>query len=287
MDWNKTKTYLIVALIFTNIVLGYFYFIRIDSKVEAEEEDNLKLENVVSLLETDNILVKADVSVELPTVVGIKVEFEEYDLSEIAEKIFPTSSRVQRFNDNHYYDNKFELKVINEKFLEFDLKDHSSLNIDNSTGDEARYYADKFIEYIGFKTDETVFSSIIKENQYYKIEYIQKSNDSLIMDAKMTVRVNNRQVIGFSRIWINTLEELVSGNKFIDVGNALYSFKEKIYLDNPDRQDKIVVEDIFVGYRLINSTSRVEISNISSGTVDPYWIIKTNHGEYMIEALKK
>lgn len=298
MDWSRTKSFLIISLIFTNLVLGYFYYVDQTKTTQAGGEQ-FGLENIEALLNKKNILLKTDANISVPNVVGIDVAFETYDMSNLASKFFDTynlsglasnilgtSSQYQKFSDEHYYDENFDLKVLNEKFLEFELKDYDSLKVDDSIGEEAKYYSDRFVQYVGFMTDETKYGNIIKEDNYYKVEYVQVANDKQIMDSKMVVKVSNKQVIGFSRIWLNTKNENIAENKFKDVGNALYTFMEKVYIDYPGRVDKIMIEDISVGYRLINSNSRVEISNISSGTADPYWIIKTNKGTYMIEALK-
>jgi len=285
MDWSKTKTFLIIALIFTNVILGYFYF---SQKLDGGEtvSDMERLNQVVKLLEHNNISVKADTEIEVPNVIGMKVEFEQYDLDDLDLIFFQTDNLTGTSDIYHEYGDYYS-QIKQDTILEYRKKNMENLDWNRSTGDEAKVYADQFLIRTKYYTDETLYIDNDRHSQYYKFDYVQVINNRLMLDSKMSVKVNNNEVIGFERYWIKNYEDIVAEDRFIDLGNALYVLLEKIYLDFPDREDRIIVEEIGIGYEVSKNNPMVEYSGIVSGTADPYWIIETNVKTYHIEALKK
>jgi len=287
MDWSKTKIFLIVALLVTNIMLGYFYFVdqlSNNSGISDEEE----LQEVVSLLEQRNIKMAAPLENYSREYSEVEVQVESYDLVQLKDKFFSESGyKVVKNGDVGYSDGVSDLKVDERNYLIYELRDARQLEENTTTVEDAQTIAELYIKYLGFDLESIYLEAAKEENDYVLIEYTQLENGMFIKDSKMIIKINKNQVIHFSRRWREIINVTPKGNRMISVGKALFSVMEDIYRDKPSRKDKMVIERVYLEYTFPKGSSSVQMTDFSEGTIVPYWIIETDRGKYSVEALEK
>jgi len=202
MDWTKAKTILIVALLFTNLVLIAFYF----SQNNNFESDAREMQEVtVKLLESKNIYLKTDIPDEHPRMPKLTVQFDTMDENLIQEQI----DRQKVLSDKEQADN-----------------------------DKIKEITTKFIENCGMMSENVKLGKIERTNSGIKVTYKNYMNGVTIEDSYIIFTIVDGKITDFQRYWLDPLEVSEIKKEVIPAVAALIQFmsdnkaEEKIYVQD-------------------------------------------------------
>ncbi|MDM8534877.1 hypothetical protein QUF55_09285, partial [Clostridiaceae bacterium HSG29] len=269
MDWRKTKTILILALVFMNIFLIVVFL-----KNNDNNKDNLS-DELIKILEAKGILFEKK-DYEFPNdLKRIYVDYNEYNKESIARRFLGNSymkSNEVYLNKDYYFD------ITEDNTLTFN-KRGVSLGENKTTIDESIFIANEFIESVGFLEDSVKLVESKLINDYIVLNYRKVVDNRFIEKSYMTLEIFNDRIVNFERKWLNHNVVDTGKNNIISFENALYKFESKL-----KGKTDIVVKDIELGYVLEND---IFIQNIQSGEAFPYYKFYLDNGnEIYIEAIK-
>ncbi len=272
MDWSRTKTILIMALILTNSIL--FYSLYGDSlgnnSVEAAQVN--QLEEVMELLNSEQIELLTEipeVGVILP---DIRLTYESYEdrnilgillgenYSEIDDRFLSTSAEVKIYeNQDLVY------KTLNPMggFVETDL-------------DRATAFAIHFIEDHGLNNSSVaLWRSRMLETGEVLVEFRQVESGYFVENAYMNITVKGEEIIEFNRKWFGSIETQESYKTIESPSKALFRLLPAI--DSSSKvQRPVNIVSMDLGYRLISNILTIDFQE---GEPSPYWRFKTDQGE--------
>lgn len=114
MDWSRTKTILILALILTN---GLLVFVLYGDQLGADDIKDVKenqLREVVSLLESEEIYMTSEIPSEYLVLSDLKLTYEMYDDESLIMELL--GSRYSKVDDR-YLSKDAEVKIIGAQEL--------------------------------------------------------------------------------------------------------------------------------------------------------------------------
>lgn len=277
MDWSKAKTILIVALLFTNILLGYVLLFNQDI-ADATVEDDF-IENSIQLLNKKNI----DVNTLLPTtsedLFGLVVEYEIQDPLEINNNFFQGKGNIEVKGEGlqiiSYEDES--LTIVNDKLIIYENKPREKVYAINSE-EEAAGIARDFLNDRGISTSDMEISFAKKIGNQYDIEFTKLFDGNYIEATFTNLHLDNRGVVKMERNWLNMKElgttpiEISSAPKSI---LALLSMKE-VYGKT--------ISDISLCYYFDPEMQSYDIDPIETqqGTTIPAWRVQFEDGYKVI-----
>lgn len=279
MDWTKTKSILIIALIITNCILGvYIYNQKQMENVKWSNEKN-ELNEMIKVLEDRNIFINKSVVFEEEKAVNIEVAYQVFDINQEAYKFFGEDAVI---SDGFVTYKKEQLEILDTLLL---YKNNGYREVSLSiTEDEAQNMGHSYLEKHGFWTDDVYLSSINKDYKGYELMYKQQYNGKFIENSYMRLHVVNRGIQEFERKWFDILKVDREPVQIIPASKALFYLIGEIYEEDPARSSEVNIISVDLGYRLDTS---IFSSNIYSGEVSPYWrIITEDNKEYFIKALE-
>lgn len=284
MDWSKAKNILIIAFIITNIFLFYNVYKNMNENNFFYINDET-VEDVKKILEERNIFIETEVPKKVPSLPILKVKYETYDGDELAKKILGDYQKI----DDKYFDADRNERIEvshNNKFFIYERKLMTS-NINKISLEEAKKFADKFIEDYGFNDGSVKYSdTIVKDNGEYEVIYKQSYNGMFLEDLgdvkdeemltrlEIRVTVNNTGIIKFTKKWIVPDGTKSHAKRVIPSTKALLMAIEDI---NNVNDNKAIITDISLGYILdvpnFDTLINDEWYEMESTYASPYWRI--------------
>jgi regulatory protein YycI of two-component signal transduction system YycFG len=267
MDWSKTKTILIFALIITNIFLGVVYFRDTDDQPIAIDEQ-LQL-----LLDNKNVQIDDDVTTLPNAIDSIVVRYDIYKLDQIVQNFLGDDTRI---NAGVIQNDDYTLTIENRNELIVQAIDQPATTT-TIAREKAIETAERYLINHGFNSGQILLDSAEKQDNYYKITYRNEFEDKFLKDSYMILHVHDQGVIYFKRKWLTVEEKLDNPRPIIPIEKAIYRFANQVNSDTA-----VKVEDIQLGYALENTL----IENVYSGEALPFYVFILDSGEKIyIEAL--
>lgn len=280
MDWQKTKSILIAALIITNLILFYSIY---DSKtlfsrqVVNGQEEWVK---VIELIREKSVHYNGE-RVEGPDIMkGVKLEYQIYDPEDMAYRLlgdFEIDTGIYKGEAGGQVTLEGGNKLIYtkqgkpNKGSKVILKDEEAIRL-----------ADSFLDKAMLTSSDARLWDIARDNELVSIIYRQYDKELFLDDAFMTITLEGNEIIKFERKWFNASVELDYERKIIKPAKALYRAVDQMLLSGEEQP--VVVEKLELGYRLDSSTL---VTSVKSGEASPYWRLLTKNGNvYYIEAME-
>lgn len=279
MDWPKIKTILIGVLLVTNILLGVTFY---QSHMRFRSDQKEQLERVLELMAKKDVHLYG-VSLDFPTYLNsIDVAYEK-NREAIIEKLLGSDYEV---SGNQYMRGRATV-TLSEIALYYEKKPISTKVYDNTLPSEDVVDVSE-LEIIhdatkGFLSDLSLEEDYVFERTYIRNGYTvvtarQVYKDYVMEDALMIIVLDEDEVVGFRRIWLDINSDL-SGNKY-----DIISVDRALYVTLPDLSEGDVISDVSISYKLNDSSSVV--SNLISGEALPFYRIETQAGNtYYVRAI--
>lgn len=284
MEWSKTKNILIIALIVTNLIIGYFIWSKSMDKDIVDE--NSRVADLISILSTQHIDVS---SVRLPTIETMPVinaAFIGYDLDVLApimlkdpyEKLENSEGQVE------YIDGDYRLSLENQYTMRLIAIEDENLDtpIVYPTIDTAKQIAESFISGNLHLNDDYEFVRSELTGTGIELIYSQTFSNYFIEGSYMKIIINGDHVKSLERKWLSISYEEDESTSLIPFSVALFRLLGEVYNEESEI-DRKVIDSITIGYSLKGSIFNTDIL---SGEASPYYKFHTTSGEvYLIEAL--
>ena len=146
MDWSKAKTILIIALIITNIILGYSLYI--DQRIVDETLSADFVDKVVAQLENRNIKIDTDIPRKNPEINSLSVEYEKIDIEDLNNTFFDGKGTInikgKGLIEISYGDEL--ISVINDKLIRYDSngrQEKHDINSEEDAGNSCGFKQEK------------------------------------------------------------------------------------------------------------------------------------------------
>lgn len=202
MDWTKAKSILILALIFTNLVLLGTYLFQND---RFGSDEKMMQVATIKLLEEKNI-------------------FVETEIPERQKKRMPKLT-VQ-------YD------TLNEELIQEKLAGLKPLPPAERSEDNLIDMTDRFLEECGLMTENVTFDSIHENGSETSIRYKNYIDGIAIEESHIICDIQDGRITKLSRYWLNPVEVNDTDKEVIPAAAALIKFmsenteEEKIHVQD-------------------------------------------------------
>lgn len=278
MDWSRTKTILIVALILTNSILFYvLYGDRIGAST-AQEESQVQLEEVLKLLESEEVVVSAEIPTQNLMMADIRLTYETYTDENIIEILLgDTYTNI----DGQFLTKDAEVRIIGAQELVYRPLNALEGFVDTDV-EKATKIATDFLEEIGLRNTSVVhWDSRKQSNGTVMVEFRQVEEGYFVENAYMTIQVSGVEVTELKRKWFGAIETQETSKNIEPPAKALFRLLSEI--DSSETISRPVeIEAMDLGYRLISNILTI---NFQEGEPMPYWRFRTSTGEVVyIEA---
>ncbi|MCR5482199.1 MAG: two-component system regulatory protein YycI [Clostridia bacterium] len=253
MDWSKAKTILIIALLFTNLILLWNYDFREESKAsDADKEALLKV------LEAQDIYLDVELPGTHADMPILSIRYLQTD-EELVKQKLETAKRVEPDSLDEIYVSAAEGFIgelgYNSDTMAFsEVRDGENLPFEIPKG----FTASEALENPNAVCRQVVFRNIFE--------------DVPVEESYMICTYVDGKLADFSRYW---LEPVGTGKKkvhTISAASAMVSF-----MGEQSENERVVVEDIRLVYWLDDAAFDVE--SAVSDMAFPAWKITYNGGK--------
>jgi len=279
MDWSRTKTILIMALILTNSILFYaLYGDRIGGNNDAALAQK-QLLDVRELLESEEIYLDAEIPVRNSILPDIRLAYESYEeLTIVGLLLGETYSEI----DGRYLSKEAEVTIHGNQEVTFKLINPMGGFVETDL-DNATVVAEKFIADRGLDSTSVVkWNSRLQDNGEVLVEFRQNEDGYFVENAYMDVLVKGNDVVEFKRKWFGAIEVQETNKRIESPAKALFRLLPAIDSNDDSIERPIRIESIDLGYRLVSNILTI---NFQEGEPSPYWRFRTEQGEVIyIEA---
>lgn len=278
MDWGRTKTILIIALIMTNSILAFILYGDLTTGNDATRVAQHQLSDVITLLESEGIFIDTEVSAKKQMLEDIRLTYQSYEDDSIIRLLLgDTFSLI----DGVYLSKEAEVRILGKQELVY-KKVNPLLGSVETDPDAARAVAAAFLEDVGLNSTSVAYWSTKAEGDgSVLVSFRQVENGHFVENAYMDVRVLGGETIEMRRKWFGSLKFLDSGKMVESPANALFRLLREI--DSREEIERPVrIESMDLGYRLVSNILTI---NFQEGDPSPYWRFRTGGGEVIyIEA---
>lgn len=221
MDWSKAKTILIIALLFVNVILGYFVFT--DSLASNSLEDMSANIQVEDLLHRRDITIQSELPKTPENLLSITVEFERNEPYDINSRYFDGKGirELSGEDKEEIYRGNESVTIENGKILIYENSDRIILGTDIGTLSDAEDVAKNFLHERGYSTEDMTLTYHSEEMKGFKLEYSKKLADSYVEIGKTSFLIEGDTVKRMERTWLNTVEIQQSDLKLIPAEKAI------------------------------------------------------------------
>jgi len=278
MDWSRTKTILIIALLLTNSVLFFvLYGDRIGARTDYENNQN-QLTEVLKLLESEQVTVTTDVPTQDLVMTDIRLTYETYEDETMIQILLG-----ENFTniDGQYLSKDAGVRILETQELVYQLLNPLGGYVETDV-DQATEIAKNFLDSVGLQ-----YSSVahwVTEQQddgTVLVEFRQIEDGYFVENAYMKLIVSNTSVIELRRKWFGAIEVQDTSKIVESPAKALFRVLSEID-GNTDIQRPVEIESMDLGYRLISNILTI---NFQEGEPMPYWRFRTAQGDVIyIEA---
>ena len=283
MDWSKTKTILIVALLLTNLMLLITFFIE-QSRFEVESDNNLK--DVMKLYENKGVTIRQK-ELDFPeTIKSVNIEFKTIPV-EVVDSIFGSN---YEYDGNQYLSGDQRI-LLNDTELIYSVGHHQTrvtqdlltalINaVEIKSEETIKIYKDIAQDFLD-KADLVGNFDMIEAYElgdYTLLKGHQIHEGIILVESKSNFWFYKGELVGFRREnWTNISSTAGSKYDIISVDRVLYGILPK--LSSTDE-----IESLSIVYKLNDESLLVK--DLVMGEALPYYRLVTSHGnEYHIRAV--
>lgn len=279
MDWTKTKSILIIALIITNSILGLYLYSQKKQEAVRWNNESDALNEMKAVLKERAINLNDKIVFKDEKAVNIEVAYQVFDIEKEGDRFFKSHFTV---DENILLSNQEKLE-INDTLLIYENNGLEEKNLEIAETDASQTGKD-YLESLGFWSENVYLSDINKDIRGYELIYKQRYKGKFIENSYMRLRIVNEGVQQFERKWFDIIKVDEEPVAIIPASKALFYLIGELYDEDPERRSEVNIQTVDLGYRLDTS---IFSAHIYSGEVSPYWRIRTENGnEYYIKALE-
>jgi len=283
MNWSKTKTILIVALLITNAVMLSYLYSEKRLRDNPAVSDRMVYQDVIAVLKERNILVAFQGTPKTDGVQAVEASYQTYELQTLAPLFLPSGFTIN-LEGTEAVSAKESLKVLGGTHL---LYENNSLPepIEALAEEEALEMARKFLSGHGYPVDENAqLSSVKVSGKDIEVVYGQQTSHRQIENGVMRLVVSDQGIRSFERTWLRILKVREMTYEIIPPGKALLKLSEEIPMEDQLSGQQIAITEMTLGYKLDTDALNTDIL---SGDLSPYWYFTTRSGKpYTIKALQ-
>lgn len=276
MDWIKSKSILLIALLLTNVILFWNVLDSrhtFETKMDEEVDAWAKVKHIAALRGVS--LTSDDIPSYVHSLRGVRLEYQAYDAETIAKQLLGVSNLAlgKYINEAGDY-----MTLENGNKLMYARNIQKVNKLEPLDASQAKIKADQFLNDIAFASGDMRFWDIKRSEAMTTVIYRQYSDTLFLDDAYMAVTFNGDQIVTFERKWFNPPEHLEYSRTIIPPSKALFMALDQI----PVSKEGHIVKALELGYRLDSSSL---VSSVKAGEASPYWRVLLDTGEvYYIEA---
>lgn len=279
MNWNKTKTILIIALLITNAVMLAYLYSEKRLQHNPTVSDRMVYQDVLSVLKARNILVTFQGMPETEGVQAVEAAYQTYDLPVLAPRFLPADFEMNG-EGSEARSAQASLRILDGIRLLYENEElPASAKV--PAEEEALAMARKFLASHGFPVDDsTVLSSVRVVGSELEVVFGQQTSHRQIENGVMRLMVSDQGIRSFERKWLRILKVREMTYEIIPPGRALLKLSEEM----PMEEQQVVITAMTLGYKLDTDALN---TNIQSGELSPYWRFTTRSGRtYTVKALQ-
>lgn len=283
MNWNKTKTILIIALLITNVVmLGYLYSEHLLRNNPALS-DRMVYQDILTILKERNIQVAFQGIPKTEGVQAVEATYESYDLPALAPRFLQDEFQINA-EETEARSSRESLTVSDGIHLLYENRGMESQG-NAPAEEEALDKARKFLAGHGYSMDEnTILTSVHMKGNEMEVLIGQQTSHRQIENGVMRLVVTDQGVRIFERTWLKILKVREMTYDIIPPGRALLRLSEVIANEQQVSGQPVVITAMTLGYKLDTDALNADIL---SGDLSPYWRFTTRSGiTYPIKALQ-
>lgn len=283
MNWNKTKTILIIALLITNVImLGYLYT---ENRLlnNPAISDRMVYQDVLAVLKERNIQVAFQEMPQAEGIQAVEAAYETYDLTAVAPRFLKGKFELNP-GETQARSGQETLQIQGGISLLYENKGLPP-SVKVPAEEEALDMARKFLAAHYYAVDEnTILNSVrIRENDL-EVVFGQQASHRQIENGVMRLVVSDQGVRSFERKWLRILKVREMTYEIIPPGRALMKLSEEIPREDQLSGQQIIITAMTLGYKLDTDALN---TNIQSGDLSPYWRFTTRSGRtYTVKALQ-
>lgn len=276
MDWIKSKSILLIALLLTNVILFWNVLDSrhtFETKMDEEVDAWAKVKHIAALRGVS--LTSDDIPNYVHSLRGVRLEYQAYDAETIAKQLLGVSNLAlgKYINEAGDY-----MTLENGNKLMYARNIQKVNKLEPLDASQAKIKADQFLNDIAFASGDMRFWDIKRSEAMTTVIYRQYSDTLFLDDAYMAVTFKGDQIMTFERKWFNPPEHLEYSRTIIPPSKALFMALDQI----PASKEGHIVKALELGYRLDSSSL---VSSVKAGEASPYWRVLLDTGEvYYIEA---
>lgn len=282
MNWSKTKTILIIALIITNTVMLAYLYSENSIQDNPAISDRMVYQDVISVLKDRGIQVAFPETPKTEGIQAVEAAYQTYDLKAIAPR-FLSGEITSNAKGTESLSGTERLRVLNDITLFYENSGLPAATVPPAE-EEALGMARRFLSDRGYPVDEnTVLSSVRVTGKDIEVVFGQQTSHRHIENGEMRLLVTDKGVRTFERTWLKIMKVREMTYEVIPPGQALLKLSEKLGQESSSGQP-VTITAMTLGYKL---DTDVLNTNILSGDLSPYWRFTTRSGKtYSVKALQ-
>lgn len=277
MDWMKSKSILLLALLLTNLVLlwNVLESRHVFESTKANEAD--EWQRVLTLSDQRQIeLQNKEAVYYISNLSGVRLEYQMYDAEQIASRLLGVNSVLLGKYSNASGD---QLTLENGNKLLYAKNIQTTTDKSNFDIEEAKRRANQFLEDSGFASADMKLWDTKQSGDTTTVIYRQYYEQLFLDDAYMAVTFKGKQMSTFERKWFNPPEHLNYSRQIMPPSKALFLALDQIQVKP---EEKRTIKAFELGYRLDSSSL---VSSVKAGEASPYWRVLMDTGDvYYVEA---
>lgn len=282
MNWSKTKTILIIALIITNAVMIAYLYSENSFQDNPAISDRMVYQDVILALKGRGIEVAFSETPRTEGIQAVEAAYQRYDIETLGPR-FLSGAITENAKGTEAVSGMESLRVMNDIKL---IYENRGLPVSTTlpAEEEALGMARRFLADHGYPEDEnTVLTSVRVTGMDIEVIFGQQTSHRHIENGVMRLIVADKGIRSFERSWLKIMKIREMTYEVIPPGQALLKLSEQLS-PKIDSGQPVVITAMTLGYKL---DTDVLNTNILSGDLSPYWRFTTRSGiTYSVKALQ-
>ena len=278
MDWSRTKTILILALILTNGILFYALYGDNIGSDGAEDIARSQIQEVLELLESEEVELDTEIPKQNIMLPDIRLTYESYEDGNILDILLG-----ENYNevDGRFLSKDAEVKIHGNQDLTYKMLNPMGGYVETDL-DLATTLATQFIEDYGLNNSSVaIWNSRKQESGEVLVEFRQIENGYFVENAYMDIVVKGEEIVEFNRKWFGAIKIQDTSKRIESPAKALFRLLPAID-SNSTIERPVRIDSMDLGYRLVSNILTI---NFKEGEPSPYWRFRTDQGDVIyIEA---
>ncbi len=282
MNWSKTKTILIIALIITNAVMIAYLYSENSLQDNPAVSDRMVYQDVIGVLKDRGIEVAFSETPRTEGIQAVEAAYQTYDRETLGPR-FLTGTLTGNAKGTEVVSAAGSLRVLNGIKLIYENRELPVSTV-LPAEEEALGMARRFLAEHGYPEDEnTALTSVRVTGKDIEVIFGQQTSHRHIENGVMRLIVADKGIRSFERSWLNIVKVREMTYEVIPPGRALLKLSEQLSPER-DSDQSVVITAMTLGYKL---DTDVLNTNILSGDLSPYWRFTTRSGiTYSVKALQ-